>query len=68
MYDGRWYFRVVEQNDGTWMCRRGRYAIDHHPDMQQALDHIKSLASNHRPSEVRLHHLNGRVETVITFE
>lgn len=63
MARGRLYFRVIEQDTGSWACRRGRDDIDDHPTLQEAVDHMAALAAQHRPSEVLVHHRDGRVES-----
>lgn len=57
-----WYFRVVEQNDHTWLCRHGRRVFDVHPFLADAIDHITELAAAHEPAEVYVHRLDTGVE------
>jgi hypothetical protein len=61
--DGTFFFRVIQRADDAWTCRRGRDDIDHHDTLEDAVDHVTSLASLHRPSEVLVHHRDGRVES-----
>lgn len=59
-----WFFRVIELPDGGWACRRGSTEIDGHPVLQDAVEHISTLASREVNAELFLHHLDGRVERV----
>ena len=61
MVSGLWFFRVIESPDGRWACRRGRAEVDRHPEVDEALRHIRQIAAEHRPSQVWVHHLDGRV-------
>ena len=63
MAQGRWFFRVIERGNGVWTCRRGRHDLDHHDSLQEALEHMTSVAVQHRPSEVVVHYLHGGVES-----
>jgi hypothetical protein len=58
------FFRVIEDDDGCWVCRRGR--ADHH-SREDATDHMVGLVAFHRPSEVLVHHGNGVVEVAASF-
>lgn len=59
-----WFFRVIELPDGRWACRRGSTEIDGHPMLQDAVEHISTLANGEGNAELFLHHLDGRVERV----
>ncbi|HET8619251.1 MAG TPA: DUF2188 domain-containing protein [Acidimicrobiales bacterium] len=61
MESGRWFFRVIESADGWWACRRGRAEVDRHAEIDEALRHIRQIAAENRPSQVWVHHLDGRV-------
>lgn len=67
MVESRLYFRVIQQDERLWSCRRGREEIDDHASRQEAVDHMIVLASKHRPSEVFVHHCDGVVESVLTL-
>ena len=54
-----WYFRVVEQDDHSWMCRHGRRVYDVHRSLADALAHITDLAAASEPAEVYVHRLDG---------
>jgi hypothetical protein len=58
------FFRVVEQEDGSWSCRRGRDDFDSRAELDDAIEHTFGLASEHPPSEVFVHHLDGQVQSV----
>jgi hypothetical protein len=62
-----YFFRVIEQGDGSWMCSRGREEFDFHAQLDDAIEHITGIASEHSPSEVFVHHLDGRVRSVATL-
>ena len=65
---GRLYFRVIERDDGSWARRRGVWEIDSHADMDEAMQHIATVADEHRPSEIFVHHPDGRVSSVATLD
>jgi hypothetical protein len=65
---GHFLFRVVEQTDGSWWYRRGREDIKWFGNFEEAIQHATDVASEHRPSEVLAHHLDGRAEVVAAFE
>jgi hypothetical protein len=62
------FFRVVEQEDGSWSCCRGREHFDAHAQLDDAAEHTISIASVHSPSEVFVHHLDGRVRSIASLE
>ncbi|HVY08594.1 MAG TPA: hypothetical protein VG650_05040 [Mycobacteriales bacterium] len=62
-----WYFRVLECEDGTWACGRGRELLDSHDTLTAAIDHCRSLAAAARPSQVLVHHLTGRPTIAAEF-
>ena len=47
-----WYFRVIEHEDRSWLCRHGREVFDQHPTLSDAVEHIMMLAAAHPPAEV----------------
>jgi hypothetical protein len=63
-----YFFRVVEQEDGSWSCRRGREEFDCHDQLGDAIEHTTGIASEYRPSEVFVHHLDGQVQTIATLD
>ncbi len=52
MQSGRLFFRIVEAEDGGWVCRRGRTVLDRHTWIEEALGHLTQIAVEHRPSQV----------------
>lgn len=63
----RYFFRLVEQENGAWLFRRGRMDIKRFGQLGDALEHTRtSLVSP--ASEVIVHRLDGRVEVIATFE
>ena len=65
---GRLFFRVIEQDDGTWACRHGFRGLDRHDTQDAAVVHITELADKQRPIRIYLHHLDGRVSLVSTLD
>jgi len=63
-----YFFRVVEQEGGTWLCRRGREEFDVHEQLDEAIEHTSGLASEYLPSQVFVHRLDGQVETIATLD
>jgi hypothetical protein len=63
-----YFFRVVEQDDGWWSCRRGREDFDCFDQLEDAVEHTADFAREQAPSEVFVHHLDGRVQSIATFE
>ena len=59
-----WYFRVVENEDRSWVCRHGRMVFDEHLTLGDAIDHTDVLAAAHPPAEVMIHRLDGSVENL----
>lgn len=59
----RRFFRVVEGDDGRWACRVGRREMDSHDAFTEAIRHILFIAGGRRPSQVFVHHADGRVRT-----
>jgi len=48
MAEGRWFFRVIELDDGRWACRHGVEEFDSHGEMGDAVAHIRSIAGRTR--------------------
>jgi hypothetical protein len=44
------------------------WQIDSHASLAEAVEHLTAAAGEHRPSEVRVHHLDGRVRSVATLD
>ncbi len=63
-----YFFRVVEQDDGSWLCRRGREEFDFHAQLDDAIEHTIGIASEDPPSEVFIHHRDGRVQNIATLD
>ena len=62
------FFRVVEQADGLWSCRRGREDFCSCDQLDDAIAHTTDFAREHLPSEVVVHHLDGSVHRVATLD
>jgi hypothetical protein len=65
---GRYFFRVVEQRDRSWSSRRGQLDVAWFNELEDAIEHTTGMASKDAPSEVFVHHLDGRAEVIATFE
>jgi Uncharacterized protein conserved in bacteria (DUF2188) len=63
-----YFFRVVEQEDGSWSCRRGRDEFGWFDLLDDAIEHTTAIASEHPPSAVFVHHLDGRVQNIASLE
>ncbi len=59
-----WFFRVVEQENGSWLCRHGLTEYDTHGALQHAVDHMIELANGQRPARIFLHRIDGNVEVL----
>lgn len=59
------YFRILELEDGSWACRRGRTVIDEHASYNDALDHICDLASADPSSQVFVHPQGAAPPTMV---
>ena len=62
------FFRIVEQDDGSWWYRRGRAELKRFWNLDDAIEHATDIAGEHPPSEVLVHRLDGRVQVVATFD
>jgi hypothetical protein len=67
MDGGRWFFRVIESEDGRWSCRHGRLEFDRHDCLHDALFHMTAHAQSSAPSSVYVHHRDGRISNVANF-
>lgn len=56
-----WYFRVVEADDGSLICRRGIEVLDRHGTLEEAVAHASELAAVSVPAQVVVHHRDGTV-------
>jgi Uncharacterized protein conserved in bacteria (DUF2188) len=63
-----YFFRIVEREDGSWSCRRGRADLDRFAQLDEAIEHTTSIASAYAPAEVFVHHCDGRVQNIATFD
>jgi len=61
-------FRIVEHRDGSFSYLRGREDLLLFSQLDDALDHATVMASEQPPSSVLLHHLEGHVEVIATFD
>lgn len=59
-----WFFRVVEEAEQGWACHRGLEVIDTHTSLEEAVTHLRSIAEQHRPSQLFVHRLDGTAENL----
>jgi hypothetical protein len=57
-----WFYRAVEQADGSWSCQRDLAPIDEHATINDALAHLFKLAEEDAPAYLYAHWLDGRVQ------
>jgi hypothetical protein len=57
-------YRVVEQEDGSWSCRQGRDELDCHAQLDDAIEHTTGIARANLPSQVFVHHRDGRMSAI----
>ena len=57
-----WFFRAMELADGRWGCRHGMTDYDIHETLDDAVAHLRELASETGPAVVFAHWLDGTVE------
>jgi len=57
-----WFFRVIELDDGRWACRRGRAELDGHAHLQDAVEHLSTLADRESHAQLFVHRQDGSVE------
>ncbi len=57
-----WFFRAVEVDGGSWVCRHGLTDFDTHVTLQAAVDHLQELARLKEPARLFVHRLDGTVE------
>ena len=63
------FFHVVEQEDGSWSCNRGREHFGAHAQLENAIEHTKVIAGERAPSEVFVHRLGEHVgQSIATFD
>lgn len=67
MAHGGWFFRLIEQDDGSWHFYRGLSLQSRHTTLDDARTRAVTMAEDYRPSTVFSHHLDGRIDTVATF-
>jgi hypothetical protein len=62
-----WWYRVIELDDGHWVCRFGLVTFDGHDALADAVEHCSTLAASNQPSEVFVHHLGAAPQSVVAF-
>jgi len=62
-----WFFRVIEQDDGSWQFFRGLSLQSRHTTYEDATRRAMAMAEDYRPSTVFAHYRGGSVATIATF-
>jgi hypothetical protein len=60
-----WFMRVLEQDDGTWVCRFARWQFGEFPDLDSALWQMAAACVALGGRELfryYVHHRDGRIE------
>ena len=58
-----WYFHIVELDDGQRACRHGSTEYDQHTSLDQAIEHMRRVASEQPPASIIVHR-RGTVDHV----
>lgn len=61
-----WYLRAIEVDDGRWACRHGRHEYDAHPNLSDAVAHLRELAGDLGDVELFAHPRVGLVRRIGT--
>lgn len=56
-----WHLRVIESEDGRWVCHWGRRKLDTHGEVEEALEHLREIADEVGDFRFFVHHLGGAV-------
>lgn len=56
----------MELAPDKWECRHGAETFDTHPELTQAVEHLRTLAARKRPAELIVHRLDGTVKNLGT--
>jgi hypothetical protein len=57
-----WFLRAIQTAQGEWECHHGARVFDAHATLEDALEHLRSLASELEGiAEVFVHSLDGQV-------
>jgi hypothetical protein len=59
-----WIYRLIEQQDDTWVCRNGLTDFDAHREFADALEHLQTLAAEVDCDDIRIHRLNGSIDAL----
>jgi hypothetical protein len=57
-----WYFHIVELDDGRWACRHGSTEYHQHASLEQAVEHMRHVASEQAPGSIIVHRRDGTVD------
>jgi hypothetical protein len=57
------FYRAIETQHGSWLCRRDLTPVDEHASLNDALAHLSKLAAEEpAPAYIYAHWHDGRVE------
>jgi len=63
-----WFFRLIEQDDGSWSFFRGLSLQSRHTTLEDAKTRAFAMAEDFLPSTVFAHYRDGRIATIATFD
>jgi hypothetical protein len=61
VHPGLWFFHAIEIDGGIWACRHGQAEYDQHASLDEAIEHLTTLAADAGPTQLFAHHLDGRI-------
>ena len=61
-----WFLRAVELPSSDWACRFGPHEYDMHVTIDEAIAHLRLISLSLGPTELYVHHANGRVDALGT--
>ena len=56
-----WFLRAIELPEGRWACRWSEVEYDRHNTVEEAVEHLRTLAAEIGPATLFVHHLSGTV-------
>lgn len=62
-----WFYRVVQQESGRWLCRFGLERFDEHQELAAAIAHCGRIAAGNRPALLFVHHRGGSVTCIVSY-
>ena len=59
-----WIYRLIEREDHSWVCRFGLTDFDSHLKLDNALEHLRTLAAEVECDDIRIHRLDGSIDAI----